>query len=138
MKLKNTMKYEDIIKLPHHVSEKYPQMAIGDRAAQFSPFAALTGHGAAIREMERLTERRIELDECYKNRLNKKLQTLIAQKGEKTAICVTYFIPDKKKDGGRYARVNGNIKSINIEERALVLVGGRKIPLDQIYDIEKL
>lgn len=89
--------YEDIIGLPHHVSTVHPQMSIYDRAAQFSPFAALTGHEAAIQETARLTEEQAELNEDKKEELNEKLQELMAHAEEHLAVTVTYFKPDDRK-----------------------------------------
>ena len=91
--------YEDIIGLPHHVSKVHPQMSIYDRAAQFSPFAALTGHEAAIQETARLTEEQAELNEDKKEELNEKLQELMAHAEEHLAVTVTYFKPDDRKEG---------------------------------------
>ena len=95
--------YEDIIGLLHHVSTVHPQMSIYDRAAQFSPFAALTGHEAAIRETARLTEEQAELNEDKKEELNEKLQELMAHAEEHPTVTVTYFKPDDRKEGGKYA-----------------------------------
>ena len=100
-------KYGDILNLPHHQSKVHPQMSIYDRAAQFSPFAALTGHEAAIKETARLTEEQVELDEDKQEELNEKLQTLIAYATEHPTVSVTYFKPDDKKTGGEYVTATG-------------------------------
>lgn len=138
MRLKNTTKYDDIIHLPHHVSKTRPPMPVAERAAQFSPFAALTGHGAAIKETERLTDRRIELDENYKSILNEKLQMIAEVVIQKPVVRLIYFQPDKKKEGGSYIEVTGNVKRIDECEGCIVMTDGQRIPLVQIYDIERL
>ena len=138
MRLKNTTKFDDIIHLPHHVSKTRPPMPIADRAAQFSPFAALTGHGEAIKETERLTDRRIELDENYKSILNEKLQMIAEAVHQKPVVRLIYFQPDKKKEGGSYIEVTGNMKRIDECEGCIVMTDGQRIPLVQIYDIERL
>ena len=117
--------YEDIIGLPHHVSPKRSPMSMQDRAAQFSPFAALTGFEAAIAETGRITDKKMELDDH--------LQELIACRPE---ITVTYFVPDAKKGGGAYIRVSGRLKQVDEYARELILADGMKIPLDDIADIQ--
>lgn len=106
-------RYDDIIHLPHHVSKKYPQMAITDRAAQFAPFAALTGHEAAINETARQTERKVELDEERQRELNEKIWLIIRNLEKQPAVTVTYFVPDTKKDGGAYVTHSGQVKRID-------------------------
>ena len=136
MNIKNTTKYDDIIHLPHHVSTKHPQMPIVDRAAQFSPFAALTGHDAAIKETARLTDQRIELDESQKKFLNEKL-LLIAEEIEKHPVrSITYFVPDMKKEGGAYVRISGAVKKIDTDNRWILMEEGERIPIDEIIEIE--
>ena len=136
MKLKNTAKYDDIIHLPHHVSDTRPQMSMEDRAAQFSPFAALTGHGDAVREVERLTERRIELDENYKSMIDEKLR-MLSEKSRRTWWAeITYFVPDKQKEGGTYKEYSGNVKKIDEYEKQIVMMDGMRIRIDQIVHIE--
>ena len=109
---KETHKYDDIIHLPHHVSTKHPQMALSDRAAQFSPFAALTGHEDSIRETARRTEAFLELDEDKKEQLDEKMHVLQEYFSEKPEIMVTYFVPDEKKAGGAYVTHRGRIRKI--------------------------
>ena len=92
--------YEDIINLPHHVSPVHPPMPLSDRAAQFAPFAALTGYGDVIKETARQTDRKPELTEEEKQELDYKLQMAVSLPGEKPAVTITYFVPDKKKAGG--------------------------------------
>lgn len=101
--------HDDIIDLPHPTSATHPRMSMIDRAAQFSPFAALTGHGAAIEETARLTDQRIELTEDKKAVLDKKLHLLLETSGEGT---FTYFLPDKRKDGGAYVTTVGTVKKL--------------------------
>lgn len=129
-------KYDDIINMPHHVSATHPQMSLHDRAAQFSPFAALTGHEDAIKETARLTDEWMEPDDDRKSELNGKLQELLARIGEKPPVTVTYFIPDEQKAGGTYVTVTGKLKKINEYDRMLVLEDGLIIACDRICDIE--
>mgnify|MGYP001635132810 FL=1 len=128
--------YEDIINLPHHVSKTRPQMSMLDRAAQFSPFAALTGYDDAIKETGRLTDEKIEMDEDRKAALDMKQAYLIEMIDEQPEISITYFLPDTKKSGGAYVTVTGNLKRFDEYERLLILTDGKKIPMDDIADIE--
>ena len=128
--------YEDIIHLPHYVSKARPQMSIMERAAQFSPFAALTGYDAAIKETARLTDEKIELGDEEKDLLNRKQQFLTSILHERPEITVTYFVPDERKSGGAYVTVTGNLRRIDEVERFLVMVDGQKIPLEMyLYPI---
>jgi hypothetical protein len=131
--------YSDIINLPHPVSKKHPQMSLYDRAAQFSPFSALTGHEAAIAETGRLTEERTELDEDAKERLDEKLQYLLSRLqvcgSEELPIRVTYFVPDEKKEGGAYQEYTGSLKRLDAYARALIFSDATEISLDAVYDI---
>ena len=127
--------YDDILQLPHPTSIKHPRMPMGDRAAQFSPFAALTGHGAAIAETARVTDRRIELDEDAREQLDQKLRRLLERIGEQPEITVTWFLPDEKKTGGRYLTTTGTLKRIDSQEHRLVLTDGAQIPLEDILEI---
>ena len=128
--------YDDIINLPHHVSKTRPQMSIVDRAAQFSPFAALTGYDAAIKETGRLTDEKVNLSEEEKEALDRKQQILTERLCDHPALTVTYFVPDAKKSGGAYVTKNGNLKKIDGFERWMMLTDGTKIPLDDVADIE--
>lgn len=128
--------YEDIINLPHHVSKTRLQMSMLDRAAQFSPFAALTGYDAAIKETGRLTDEKIELDEDTKAALDMKQAYLIEMIDEQPEITIIYFLPDARKVGGAYVTVTGNLKRFDEYERLLILTNGKKIPMDDIADIE--
>lgn len=125
-------KYNDIIDLPHHESKTRPRMSMLDRAAQFSPFAALTGHDAAIRETARLTEQRVILDECEIEMLNEKLRSIEACLDDQRLVSVTCFKPDEKKSGGAYVTVTGAVKRIDPVEQVIVMGDGMKIPITEI------
>lgn len=129
-------KYEDIINLPHHVSKTRPQMPMLDRAAQFAPFAALTGYDSAIKETGRLTDERIELDEEALTALNMKFQILMEALEEEPEVSITYFKPDERKAGGSYLKVTGTLKKLDEYERILMLMNGQKIKLDAVLDID--
>ena len=131
-----TGKYDDIIHLPRHVSKTRPQMTAIDRAAQFSPFAALAGHDAAVKETARLTHERIEIDEYMKEALNYKLQIIEEGLEEYYEIEITYFQPDSKKDGGAYLTTIGTVKKIDKYEGIVLMVDGTEILIDQIIRIE--
>ena len=126
--------YDDIIHLPHHVSRIHPQMSMEDRAAQFSSFAALTGHQAAIEEAARVTDIRMELDEEMKEQLNVKLQKIVSEPGQK--IQLVYYVPDGRKSGGSYKTKIGIVKKIDEYQKILVLEDGCRIPLEDISEIE--
>ena len=100
-------RYDDILELPHHVSAVHPPMPLSARAAQFAPFAALTGYGAAVRETERLTDRRVDLDEGERAELEARLQRLLDADSPKPAVTLTWFVPDGRKAGGRYVTRTG-------------------------------
>lgn len=128
-------RYDDIIDLPHHVSRKHPQMPLLDRAAQFAPFAALTGHEAAIKETARLTEEEIELDENSKELLDFRLQQLQEHISECPEVTVTYFCPDEKKSGGSYETVTGAVKKVDVYAGELVFMDGRRIALGTMIEL---
>lgn len=127
--------YEDIIYLSHHVSTKRPQMSLHDRAAQFAPFAALTGHEEAVKETARLTDNRIELDENEIQLLDQKLQYLEAQ-SEAPVVEITYFLPDQRKSGGEYIEVQGRLKRIDPYSHSLRMEDGTEIPITDILKID--
>lgn len=131
-------RYDDIIDLPHHVSRKHPQMPLLDRAAQFAPFAALTGHEEAIKETARLTEEEIELDENSKELLDLRLQRLQKHLSEHPLVTVTYFKPDEKKDGGAYETVTGKVKKVDEYAGELVFTDGRRVELKSMIELEEL
>lgn len=126
-------KYDDILELPHHVSRSRPQMPVADRAAQFAPFAALSGHYEAVKEAARQTDARIEMDESCRAMLDRKLQEI--QKQPDRAVSVTYFVPDLKKPGGSYVTVTGRIGRIDGNGRRVILADGTCIPADDIIEI---
>lgn len=128
--------YDDIIDLPHHVSTTRPQMSRLDRAAQFAPFAALTGYGAAIKETARLTDERVELGEYELMELNAGIHMLMERIEEHPQVEITYFKPDERKDGGAYLTVKSRAKRLNEYERFILLDDGTEIPFDDIYKIE--
>ena len=131
-----TRAYGDIINLPHHVSTTRPHMTAIDRAAQFSPFAALTGYDAAIKETARLTDERLELDEYMKDALSDRLQIIADRIKERPTIVITYFQPDAKKNGGTYVTVISIAKKIDEYERVVVMTDGTAIPIDKIISID--
>ncbi len=127
--------YEDIINLPHHVSPTRPRMSRADRAAQFSPFAALSGYGDAVKETARLTGQRIELDESAKAALDEKLRLLAEVIEDRPETAITYFLPDRKKTGGEYVTVSGRVKRADSVQRELVMMNGTRIPVEDILDV---
>ena len=127
-------KYDDILSLPHPNSKNHPRMARRDRATQFSSFAALTGHQAAIEEAARVTDMRMELDEEMKEQLNVKLQKIVSEPGQR--IQIVYYVPDGRKSGGSYKTKIGIVKKIDEYQKILVLEDGCRIPLEDISEIE--
>ena len=127
-------KYKDIINLPHHISSKHPPMPLEERAAQFSPYAALTGYHALVEETARLTDTKPELTEEDLEVLDRKLHILqsAAQNGEKPAASITYFVPDERKEGGAFRTVSGIIKSVDFITRTLVLFADNEISAGEI------
>ena len=128
--------YEDIIDLPHHVSQKHPPMDMEKRAAQFMPFRALTGHEEAVAETARLTERKIDLSEEERADLDARLRILEEYLSERPFVQVTYFLADPFKEGGSYAEMSGRIRRIDPAEKCLVFADGAKIPLEDILSLE--
>lgn len=127
--------YSDIIDHPHHVSRTHPQMSMHDRAAQFSPFAALTGFDAAVAEEARVTDRRIELEEDELQHLNERFRVLSEHIEEQPEVSITYFVPDERKDGGAYVTNTGALKKIDEYEHVLIMVGGVRIPIREIIEV---
>lgn len=127
--------YDDIINLPHHVSATHSQMSLIDRAAQFSPFAAVVGYAASVKETARLTNRRVELDEYEKDALNEKLNIVAEHMEERPEITITYFKPDDKKAGGVYVTVTGCVKKMDDYEHIVCLTDGAKVPIEEIIEI---
>ncbi len=127
--------YNDIINLPHHISTKRPRMKMIDRAAQFSPFAALTGHDSAVEETARLTEKFRALDEYEKSVINEKLRFLSDLISQHPAVEIVYFEPDSRKDGGKYITVSGEIKKLDEVDKCIVMTDGQRISVEFISDI---
>ena len=128
-------KYDDIINLPHPSSKRFPRMPLQERAAQFSPFAALTGYDDTIRETARLTDRRVELDESRRLELDAALRDLGARLEACPEVLVTYFLPDARKEGGQYVHVSGCLKKIDAVSRTLLLEDGTRIRIDDVYEL---
>ncbi len=128
-------KYDDIINLPHPSSKRFPRMPLQERAAQFSPFAALTGYDDTIRETARLTDRRVELDESRRLELDAALRDLGARLEARPEVLVTYFLPDARKEGGQYVHVSGRLKKIDAVSRTLLLEDGTRIRIDDVYEL---
>ena len=129
-----TDQYDDIIHLPHHISSTRPRMSGIDRAAQFSPFAALTGYDASIKESARLTDARIELDDSQKEEIGEKLRLVTGQPDAE--IKITYFLPDAKKSGGKYVIATGTAKKVDEYERMIIMGDGKQIPIDEVIDVD--
>ncbi|MBQ6797903.1 MAG: hypothetical protein IJP11_01555 [Oscillospiraceae bacterium] len=127
--------YDDILHLPHPVSSRHVPMSRADRAAQFSPFAALTGYDAAIEETGRLTDPETEPDEQDKLLLGKQLQQLSDHLKEQPVVDVTYFIPDERKEGGRLAHRSGTVRRVDSCLRVLELTDGTKIPFSALREL---
>ncbi len=132
---KETNRYEDIIHLPHHQSKTRPHMSIHDRAAQFSPFSALTGYEDAVKETARLTDQKIELSEETKSVLSAKLNLIQDDIDKQPEIAITYFLADEKKSGGKYVTEIGVVKRIDPYQRVVVMQNKMKIPVDDIVEI---
>ena len=128
--------YEDIINLPHHTSKKHPRMSLEARSAQFAPFAALIGYDEVLIETARLTNERIEIDDTIKIIIDSKLQIIKEHIKEMPLITFMYFVPDSKKDGGKYVTVTGNVKKIDEYRNVLILENKTEIPIKEIIDIK--
>ena len=128
-------RYDEIMELPHHVSKTRPQMPLSDRAAQFAPFAALTGYDSAIKETGRLTDERIELDEEALTALDRKYQLLMDTLDDAPEVTIIYFQPDERKSGGQYVSATGTVKKVDTFGRRILLQDGTRIPLDSVYDL---
>ena len=129
-------RYEDMINLPHHVSTAHPRMSMHDRAAQFSPFAALTGHSDAVEETARLTLEESTLEEDVIDSINRKLAFLKSRLSEKPVVRITFFSEDSRKSGGKYLTVETAIKKIDEITQTLILDDGTAIPLRHLREIE--
>lgn len=127
--------YDDIINLPHHQSKNHPHMSMHDRAAQFAPFAALTGYDDAIKEARRLTDSKPELDENQLEELDQKLADLMTRIEEHPKVTITYFEPDDNKDGGEYIAYDGRLSKIDYVRKALIFEDNKTISLSDILKI---
>lgn len=127
--------YDDIINLSRPQYHDLPPMSIHDRAAQFSPFAALVGYDAAVEETARLTDSRREMEEDEINELNRQLSELNKRLSERPKIRVTYFIRDRKKEGGRYASKVGNARTIDQAENRIIFTDGESVPVKDMYSV---
>ena len=130
------MKYGDMLYMTYPFQTDRPRMNRADRAAQFSPFAALTGFDGVVAETARLTDQRMELDEDARAALDSKQQLLLERIKERPEITVTWFQPDAKKDGGRYIVSTGRLKRIHEADQVLILVDGLRIPIGDIVELE--
>lgn len=136
---KQPHQYDDIIHLPHPTSKNHPRMSLTERAAQFSPFAALTGYDAAVKETARLTDRRIELDEYEKDALNEKLSLIREMTGCRKLypeVRVIWFLPDERKKGGAYIETEGCVRRTDEYAHRIVMTDGTCIPVEEILRIE--
>ncbi|MCR5090984.1 MAG: hypothetical protein K6C08_15910 [Oscillospiraceae bacterium] len=129
-------KYADIIDLPHPVSKRHPQMALHNRAAQFSPFAALTGYDAAVAEAGRYTDSRLDITDSQISGISAKLRLLQEELDEKPEIEIRYFLPDERKPGGAYITVKSRVLKIDEYRQAVFLADGAAVPFQEIYSLE--
>ena len=127
--------YSDIINLSRPVSKR-PRMSLEQRSAQFAPFAALTGYEGQVKETARLTNKKIEINEELKEILNKKIQLIQKKIKEQPQIEITYFIPDSKKDGGKYEIICNTIQKIDMYTNEIIMLDGTRIDIDDIIDIQ--
>ena len=134
--MNETQQYNDIINLPHHISTVHPHMSLHDRAAQFLPFAALTGYEDEIKETGRLTKERISLSESEIESLNERLHILLEEQRSQPKISVTYFVQDEKKAGGAYETTEGYVKRIDEYKRVVVMTDGLQIAMEDIIGLE--
>ena len=128
--------YDYIINLPHHQSTKHKHMSNYQRAAQFSPFAALTGYDAAIDETARLTDKKLDLSEEQTEFLNQQIQLIIKHLFEKPQVEITYFVPDERKAGGEYMTVTGNVHRVDDYNREIVFTDGLTVKIDDVWSIQ--
>lgn len=131
-----TGKYDDMLQLPHHVSASRKPMAMTARAAQFAPFAALSGYDAEVQEAGRLTDRPIEPDEYEKEATNARLRLLARHFREEWVVSLVFFQPDERKAGGAYVTRTGTVKKLYETERLLTLTDGTVIPLDDLIALD--
>ena len=130
-------KYDDIINMEYHKSTNRPHMSLHDRAAQFAPFAALTGHEEAIEETARLTDEKIILDEVAKETISRNLYEISMNLDKKWNVSITYFKPDRLKEGGVYLTDVGTVKKIDQVEKLVVMDNGMKLNIEAIVGINR-
>ena len=128
-------KYDDMLCLPHRVSALHPQMSRHNRAAQFSPFAALSGYDAVLQEAGRLTQPQKELDEGVQAELNGQLRVLAGLLDQHPEVTVTWFRPDGKKEGGEYLTATGTVRKIDTYREVLILESGEQIPVHNLLSL---
>ena len=133
-----THDYDDIINLPHYEPKHHPRMPMEARAAQFAPFAALTGYDSAIQESGRLTDSWIDMGQSANDELNRKMELLTSKIEEHPTVTIEFFLPDAHKSGGSYQTISGQVKRIDEFERIIELTDGNKIAIDTIKDINPL
>ena len=131
-------KYDDIINLPHYELKNHKRMSMESRAAQFAPFAALTGYSDSIVETARLTTKEKILDEDSNNILNEKLHIIEDNINNKPIIKIKYFEPDLKKNGGKYINYEGKVRRIDNVKREIIFLDDKKIIFDNITEIEMI
>ena len=131
-----TNDYEDIINLPHYEPKYHPRMSMWNRAAQFAPFAALTGYDAAIRESGRFTDDWVDFSESGNEEMNRKMELIVSILPEHPSVTIEYFVPDEHKDGGSYQSYTSNVKRIDEYEKCIEFTDGKSVPLDAIRDIK--
>lgn len=129
-------KYDDIIHLPHYQSSRRAHMSLDARAAQFAPFAALTGYGAAVEETARLTDSRTELADGKKEELNALLQEIVSRIGERPKVKATFFVPDERKSGGAYVAAEGNVLRVDAITQSIVFTDGTVVPMAELFDLQ--
>lgn len=127
--------YDDLLDLPHHVSLRHKPMSMWKRAAQFAPFAALSGHGDAIAEVARLTDTEWGGDESNLSEMDRTLSILATEIALRPTVEVHYYQPDKRKEGGAYLTHRAPLKAIDTIERTLVFADGCTIELDHIVNL---
>lgn len=128
--------YDDIINLPHHRSEKHPRMAMLSRAAQFAPFAALTGYEESVEEAARYTDRKTEAEGCREEELDEALRELLANIRKKPAVRATFFVPDSRKEGGAYRTWAGRVKKIDEISRSIIFTDGLAVRFEDLFSLE--
>ena len=128
--------YEDIIDLPPYTSKKYPQPSMEDRAARFSPFAAVTGYEEMVQEQARVTDVKMDLDDSEKEKISDRLNMILQFQHEEPIVRISYFVPNSKKDGGSYREEFGKIKAVDPYSRLVIMQNGSRIRIDDIVSVD--